>query len=199
LYVHRAALRAPEESMTRIAYQGAPGAYSELAARTLYPRARPVPCVDFAAVVRAVTSGTTDLGILPVTNTIIGAVTEARDALAAASAVTVVNHLSLPVRHCLLALPGATPETLRWVESHPAALAQCARWLASQRLNVRAVADTAGAAQAIAADRDYTRAAIAGVEAASHYGLAIIAENIADAADNQTEFVVVARAAEAAA
>jgi prephenate dehydratase len=185
--------------MTRIAYQGAPGAYSEIAARTLYPRARPVPCADFTAVVRAVMSGATDLGILPVTNSIIGAVTDARDALATASSLTVVNRLALPVRHCLLALPGATAATLRWVESHPAALAQCARWLASQRLQVRVVSDTAGAAQAIAADRDYTRAAIAGLEAAALHGLEVITENIADAPDNQTEFVVVARAAEAAA
>ncbi len=185
--------------MTRIAYQGAPGAYSDIAARTLYPRARPVPCADFAAVVRSVTSGASALGILPVTNTIIGAVTEARAALATTSRLAVVNRISLPVRHCLLALPGAGPDTLRWVESHPAALAQCARWLSSQRMQARIVADTAGAAQAIAADRDYTRAAIAGVEAAEHYGLAVIAENIADAPDNHTDFVVVAMAAEAAA
>ena len=64
---------------------------------------------------------------------------------------------------------------------------------------MRAVADTAGAARAIATDRDYSRAAIAGVEAASHYGLAIIAEGIADAPDNRTDFVVVAIAARAAA
>jgi len=185
--------------MTRIAYQGAPGAYSELAARTLYPRARPVPCDDFAAVVQAVTSGATELGILPVTNSIIGNVAEARAALAASAGLTVVNQLTLPVRHCLLALPGAGPETLRWVESHPAALAQCAQWIASQGLSPRVVADTAGAARAIATDRDYTRAAIAGIEAAAVYGLAVMAEGIADAADNRTDFVVVAAAARAAA
>ncbi len=185
--------------MTRIAYQGAPGAYSELAARTLYPKARLVPTADFAGVVRAVASGAVDLAILPVRNSVIGRVVEAQDALGAVSGLTVVNQLTLPVRHCLMALPGADLATLRWVESHPAALAQCARWLSSQRLTPRAVADTAGAAQAIATDRDYSRAAIAGVEAASHYGLEIIAEGIADAADNRTDFVVVAVAARAAA
>jgi prephenate dehydratase len=185
--------------MTRIAYQGAPGAYSELAARTLYPRARPMPCDDFVAVVRAVTNGTAELGILPVTNSIIGHVTEARAALAASTGLSVVDQLTLPVRHCLLALPGAGPETLRWVESHPAALAQCARWIEAQGLVPRMVADTAGAARAIATDRDYTRAAIAGVEAAAVYGLEVIAEDIADSADNQTDFVVVATAARAAA
>ncbi len=185
--------------MTRIAYQGAPGAYSELAARTLYPKARLMPTADFAGVVRAVASGTVDLAILPVRNSVIGRVAEAQEALAAVSGLTVVNQVTLPVHHCLMALPGADLATLRWVESHPAALAQCARWLATQRLTPRAVADTAGAARAIASDRDYSRAAIAGVEAAAHYGLAIIAEGIADAPDNRTEFVVVAVAARVAA
>ena len=185
--------------MTRIAYQGAPGAYSELAARTLYHKARLVPTADFAGVVRAVASGAVDLAILPVQNSVIGCVVEAQDALRAVSGLTVVNQVTLPVRHCLMALPGADLASLRWVESHPAALAQCARWLVSQRLTPRAVADTAGAAQAIATDRDYSRAAIAGVEAASHYGLEIIAEGIADAPDNRTDFVVVAVAARAAA
>ncbi len=178
--------------MTRIAYQGVSGAYSELAARALYPRAKGLPHATFAAVIRAVATGKAEFGILPVRNTIIGAVEEAEAALESEGGLVVVRELSFAVRHCLLALPGADLTTIRWVESHPAALAQCAAWLAAQGLTARPVADTAGAARAIAADRDYHRAAIAGIEAAEQYGLEVLAEDIADAPDNRTHFVVVA-------
>lgn len=185
--------------MTRIAYQGAPGAYSHLAARTLFPRAVGVPLVDFPSVVRAVTRGKADLAIIPVQNSLIGDVLEAQAALRLEPDLVVVNETTYPIRHCLLALPGAELDTLRWAESHPVALAQCTRWLSARRLTPRAVHDTAGAARAIASDRDYTRAAIAGAEAAEYYGLRVLVDGIADAPDNRTHFVIVARRANAGA
>jgi len=179
----------------RIAYQGAPGAFSELAALTLYPDARGWPLADFGAVVRAVANREAELGILPVKNSVIGDVGAAQAALAAADdRVVVVAETSFPVRHCLLALPGATLAAIRSVESHPAALAQCAAYLSRHRLTPRVTNDTAGAARDIGADRNFTRAAIAGSEAAERYGLAILARDIADVADNRTRFVVVAAA-----
>lgn len=185
--------------MTRIAYQGVPGAYSELAARALYPNAKGVPLATFAGVIQAVTTGKARFGILPIRNSIIGPVPEAEAALQAERGVVVVQELSFHIQHCLLALPGADLTTIRWVESHPVALVQCAGWLAAQGLTGRPVADTAGAARNIAADRDYHRAAIAGIEAAAQYGLDVLAEGIADAPDNRTLFVVVEAAEWAAA
>ena len=183
--------------MTRIAYQGAPGAFSHLAARDLFPRATTQAMSDFASVIRAVTQGRAELGILPVENSAMGEVCEASAALQAASGLVIVQDATFPIHHCLLALPGAEISGIRWVESHPAALAQCARWLSAQPMTVRAVGDTAGAARSIAADRDFTRAAIAGVEAAERYGLEVIARDIADHPDNRTRFVVIASAARA--
>lgn len=177
--------------MTRIAYQGIPGAYSQLAANELFPLARAVPMPDFAAVVRAVMRGTADYGILPVENTAIGAVVDAQSAVDGEPGLKLVQEHSFAVRHCLLALPGATLDAIRHVESHPAALAQCTRWLSARRLPPRAVSDTAGAARSVAADRDYSRAAIASAAAAETYGLAVLARDIADVADNRTRFVIV--------
>lgn len=181
--------------MIRIAYQGAPGAFSHIAARELFPNSRTEGKSDFAAVIRAVAQGNAEFGILPVENSVIGAVAEAAEALAAVSGLSVVREATFPICHCLMALPGSELGRIRWVESHPAALAQCAAWLAAQGLAARAVEDTAGAAKSIAADRDYTRAAIAGVEAAERYGLTILARDIADHPDNSTRFVVIASAA----
>jgi prephenate dehydratase len=154
-----------------------------------------LPLADFDSVVLAVANGQAELGIIPVENSVIGGVRVAQAALAAADdRLVVVAETSYPIRHCLLALPGAAIAAIRTVESHPAALAQCAAYLARHRLTPRPASDTAGAARDIAADRNFTRAAIAGSEAAERYGLAILDRDIADVADNRTRFVVVAPA-----
>jgi len=177
----------------RIACQGPAGSYGHVAARTLYPAGKLVPLADPAAVVRAVLRGAADFGLVPVENSIVGRVADGEQALAS-EGIVAVNEFELPVRHCLLALPGATSRDLRSVESHPAALAQCARYIVSRGLSARRAPSTAGAARTIASDRNFSCAAIAGEEAAELYGLAVLERDIADAPDNRTRFVVVAKA-----
>jgi prephenate dehydratase len=179
----------------RIVYQGVPGAYSHIAVQRHLPQARPSGLADFGAVASAVASGKADAGLLPVWNSIVGEVVAATEVLAEWPALQEVDRFEQRIDHCLVALDGADFTTLRWAESHPVALAQCARWLSARRLTPRAVGDTAGAARAIAADRDWTRAAIAPAEAAELYGLTILARDIADAPDNTTTFVLVRRRA----
>lgn len=181
----------------RIVYQGVPGAYSHIAAESHHPGARTNGLADFGAVAAAVMGGRADLGVLPVWNTVVGEVAAAARVIEEWAGLEVTDRFEQRIAHCLLALPGADISSLRWAESHPVALAQCARWLSARRLAPRAVGDTAGAARAIAADRDWTRAAIAPIEAAERYGLVSLARDIADATDNRTTFVVVRRRAAA--
>jgi prephenate dehydratase len=177
----------------RVAYQGVAGSYGHVAARTLYPTAKLVAATDPSGVVRAVLRGTSDVGVVPVSNSIIGRIVDGEQA-SATEGVAIVGELELPVRHCLLALPGASPTLIRTVESHPAALAQCARFIVARGFAARGTISTASAAKAISTDRNYSCAAIAGEEAAELYGLAILERDIADVADNRTRFVVLARA-----
>lgn len=179
----------------RIAYQGIPGAFSHLAALLLDASATTDPQSDFMATVAAVVNGRAERAILPVDNSIAGPVHEALDALAEYPELAIVAEMEMPIHLCLMALPGATLDTIRHVESHPIALAQCSRWLSAHRITPRGAADTAGAAQAVAADRDWTRAAVAPAEAAERYGLVILARDIADHPGNRTRFVVVAQRA----
>lgn len=176
-----------------IACQGPAGSYGYVAARVLYPAAKRVVLPDLFAVVRAVARSAADLGIVPVENSIIGPVVEGERALAD-NRVVAVNAIELPVRHCLLALSGSDPQRLRSVESHPAALAQCAGYVASLGLASWPATSTAAAAQAVANDRNFSRAAIAGEEAAELYGLVVLDREIADVPDNRTRFIVVAKA-----
>jgi monofunctional chorismate mutase len=179
----------------RVAFQGELGAYSEEAVRRHWGnRAEPVPARSCADVARAVSRGDVEYGLLPIENTLAGSVVGTYDALAACKDVTVVGEVILPIHHCLLALPGASLDTLATVESHPVALAQCTRFLDRHpHIHPQAAYDTAGAARDVAARGEPTHGAIAGRGAAERFGLSVLAADIEDRPDNQTRFLALAR------
>jgi len=175
----------------RVAFQGELGAFSELAIAQCWPDAEPVPCREFADVTRAVETGAVHAGVLPIENTIIGPITAARAALAAA-AVTITGETTVPIRPLLLACPGVTLADVRQVSSHPAALAQCAAFLARHpEWEIVAAYDTAGAARDLAAACDLTRAVIASAAAAQRYALRTLQTHVADREDSATTFVTI--------
>lgn len=179
----------------RIAFQGELGAYSEEAVRNLDASATPVPCREFLDVAQAVESGDVSAGVLPIENTLAGSVVGSYDALTACESLHVVAETVVDIHHCVLAPRGATLDALASIESHPVALAQCTRFLRERpAIAARAAYDTAGAARDIAARGDVRAAAIAGRAAAERYSLAILAADIEDRSDNQTRFLLVARA-----
>lgn len=183
----------PSVPPLRVAYQGEPGAFSEEALRAWFGDAvRPAPCRDFDTLVAAVAEGRAEYGVLPVENTLAGTVGPACDAFLDAE-LSVVGEIVHPVRHCLLAPPGATLAGLTAVRSHPVALAQCRRFLASlPRLEPVAVHDTAGAARQVAEAGDPSVGAIASAAAGTAYGLDVLARDLQDRDDNQTRFWVIA-------
>lgn len=182
--------------MVRIAFQGELGAFSEEAVQRAFgDAAEAIPCRENRDVARIVASGATDAGVLPVENTLAGSVPASYDAILGEPTLHIVRELVIPIHHCIMAVAGATLDSLRIVESHPIALAQCANWFAQHRtIAARASYDTAGAASDVAAARDVSRGALASRIAAHRYGLVLLAENVEDRHDNQTRFVVLERA-----
>ncbi|HWE43505.1 MAG TPA: prephenate dehydratase domain-containing protein [Gemmatimonadaceae bacterium] len=178
-----------------IAYQGEPGAFSEAAiAASWGPAARAMPCASFSDVIAAVESGRADGGLLPVANSIAGPVVESVRAIEG-STLSIVGETTLPIHLHLLAIEGATLESVRTVESHPVALRQCKEFLgAHPRIEAVRSHDTAGAAREVAASGDRRRAAVASARAGALYGLVTLASAIEDQAGNVTRFAVVARA-----
>ncbi|OYT72936.1 MAG: hypothetical protein CFK52_03780 [Chloracidobacterium sp. CP2_5A] len=171
----------------RIAFQGALGAYSEMAAARF---GVPAPYPTFAAVCAATLAGEVELGVLPVSNNIAGDVPEAR-ALLRSRALRLLDEFWLPIEHCLLGLPGATVADATHILSHWQALRQCANVFERHAwLRPTTVYDTAGAAKLIRARGRRNLLAIASRRAAAHYQLSVLAENIADRADNATCFVL---------
>jgi prephenate dehydratase len=184
--------------LARVAFQGEAGAFSEEALRAYFGEQEGVvvlPRRAFRGVAEAVVSGEAEYGILPVENTISGRVTDACDVLSTSS-LAVVGEIVRPIRHCLLGVNAAGFEEIRQVISHPAALAQCKRFLSALRaVDVVGVYDTAGAAREVATRREPALAAVASRVAGDRYGLAVLAADIQDRTDNRTRFVIVARSA----
>ncbi len=178
----------------RVAFQGEPGAFSEMAIRQQWPTgATPVPCLTFPDVLARLAQGDADFAVMPVENAIVGPVTVALDALAqVGDAVAVRGETRVPVHLFLMAPAGAPLAGLRDIHSHPVALAQCRLFFARHPWLVSSPhADTAGAARDVALAGDRSRGAVASAMAAERYGLEIIARHVEDVPLNWTRFVVV--------
>ena len=174
----------------RVAFQGELGAFSEEAAERFFGPMEPMPCHDLAATFRAVAGGEAAAAMVPVENSYAGSIHEAYDRLLE-HGLPVIGELTLPVRHCLLALPGARLADVKQVFSHPQALAQCERYIRGLGATAVAVYDTAGSARQVAAAGEITHAAIAGARAGDRYGLVALARDIQDSEGNATRFYAV--------
>ncbi|TDH63458.1 prephenate dehydratase [Dankookia rubra] len=172
-----------------IAFQGLPGAYSDLACRAAYPGWRTLPCPSFEAAMDAVRAGEARLAMLPCENSLAGRVPDIHRLLPDSGLSVIGEHFER-VEHCLLAPKGATLATLKRAHSHPVALGQVRLILKELRLEPVIEADTAGAAHLIAERGGVEDAAIASALAAETYGLEILRRNVEDAAHNTTRFYV---------
>jgi prephenate dehydratase len=175
-----------------IAFQGVPGAYSDLACRRAHPELTPLPCETFEATIEAVRDGQADLAMLPCENTLAGRVPDIH-ALLPDSGLAIVGEHFERVEHCLLAVKGASLGTIRRVHSHSVALGQVRRLLREHGMQAVVEADTAGSAALVAKWGQVEDAAIASSLAAELYGLEILLRNVEDAAHNTTRFYVAAR------
>ena len=176
----------------KIAFQGQPGAYSDLACRTAYPDFVTLPCETFEAAIDAVREGNAELAMLPTENSLAGRVPDMH-ALLPDSGLSIIGEFFLRVEHCLLAPQAATEASIKRVHSHSVALGQI-RGLIRELGAIPVVeADTAGAAEIIAGLNNPEDAAIASSLAAQLHGLKILRHNVEDAAHNTTRFYIMAK------
>jgi prephenate dehydratase len=177
----------------RIAFQGASGAYSEVAAQRAWPGAETVACEQFEDVFAAVAAGHTSHGLLPIENSTGGSIHRNYDLLLEHD-LPIVAETELQVVHCLVSLPGTTMAQIRRICSHPQALAQCENFLRSlPNVEIVATYDTAGSARAIREQGLTDTAAVASARAAEIFGLQILDSAIQDYRDNITRFLLIAR------
>ncbi len=184
--------RLQDENRSLAAFQGEHGAYGEVAARQLVPKGAYIPCLEFIDVFRGVEEGYFDLGVVPVENSLEGAVTQVNDLLTTTD-LKVIGEVKVAVNHCLLATETTDYRDIRQVFSHPQALAQCRNFLMRNKLEPRPYYDTAGAAKMLARENPRAAAAIASSLCAELYDLEIIKESIEDGPSNSTRFLLLAR------
>lgn len=183
------------EKMTKnyksIAFQGMPGAYSDLACRTVFPDMETVPCDAFEDAFHAVKDGRADLAMIPVDNTIAGRVADVHHLMPDGDLYIIDEHYQ-PIRHYLLGLKETKAEDLKHVHSHVHAIPQCRKLIKDLGVNPHVHADTAGAAAEVAERRDPAHGAIASSLAAEIYDLEILREDVQDQQHNTTRFVILA-------
>jgi len=179
----------------QVAFQGEPGAYSELAAFEYFGQeVKTIPCETFEEAFAAVSDGEDKkiYGLLPIENSLAGSIHRNYD-LMLRHELHIVGEYHLRVSHCLMALPGVQIKDIQRVHSHPQALAQCEANL--ERLGIQRVAesDTAGSARLVQARGDRQAAALASHRAAEVYDLEVLVDQMEDNPANYTRFLALAR------
>lgn len=175
-----------------VAYQGAPGAFSEDAAfAMLGADAQLRPCPTLAEVFAVLSDGLANAAVVPIENTLAGAVPGAAD-LIATNPVHIVAEYAAPVAHAVIGVPGATLEGIRRVWSHPVALAQCEQWFRQHPHIAPCPAfDTAGAVAEVIGRGVVGEAAIGSRRAAEIYGGIVLQADVQDEVENLTRFVLI--------
>lgn len=173
----------------KIGVLGPEGSYSKIAAKSWSSSADLVYFRDFEDVLLAVENGNLDAGIVPLENSLEGAVGLTMDLLLRLQ-VKIVGEVNTPIRHCLV---GQGNHEVKVILSHPQALAQCRQYI-RQHFPLAEIKTTGSTSHAAKLAQEFPEmAAIAGAEAADIYGLKILARDIQDGLDNITRFVVVGR------
>ena len=173
-----------------IAWQGSPGANSHRAAQEFAPDALPLPSFSFEDAIDAVKQDRAGCAIIPIENSQHGRVADIHFLLPESGLAIVAEHF-MPITHALMALDTKGPFEAAY--SHPQALGQSRHFLRERDIVPLNYSDTAGAAAFVADSGNPFIAAIAPKIAADLYGLKIVQDNVEDAADNTTRFVVLAK------
>jgi prephenate dehydratase len=177
-----------------IAFQGRPGAYSDLACQACYPGWETLACATFEDAFAAVREKKAELAMIPVENSSVGRVADIHHLLPDGKLHIIGEHYQ-PVEHHLLALPGTRLSDIKSVTSHAQALSQCRSFLKKHNMHPVIKNDTAGSAAELKVLNDKSVGAIASSLAGKIYGLESLAGNIADQAGNTTRFIIMAAAA----
>ncbi|MBF0431695.1 MAG: prephenate dehydratase [Fibrobacteria bacterium] len=181
----------------KVAFQGEPGAYSEVAARHLFgPKCQVMPLPQFETVFKAVKNGKAQRAVIPIENSLAGSIHQNYDLLQQ-TGLNIISETHLRIEHVLMCGKTGSLKSIKEVLSHPQALSQCSDFINSKRsLSPIAFYDTAGAAKHIAQKSECSQAAIASIHAARLYKLKILKRNLENNHQNYTRFLGISRSAQ---
>ena len=176
----------------RVVFQGAEGAYSQMAMVQYFGEQVNSFHVDtFRDAMIALDEGSADFAVLPIENSTAGIVNEIYDLLVEFENY-IVGEQIIPIEHCLMGVKGTKFEDIKTIYSHPQSLMQSAHFL-SEHSSIQQISmqNNAFAAKKVLEDNDKTQAAIASEYAAQVYGLEILKKGVNDSDTNSTRFIIV--------
>ena len=179
----------------KILYQGTEGAYSQLAALEVYPKAETISCKTFEECFKKSTEDESLKIIIPVENSIAGRVADIQYLMNKYKLQIYAEHFH-KVSHNLMSIPGVTIKNIKSVRSHSQAISQCQKVINENNLEPIIAADTAGSAKFISDNKKKNEAAIASSLAAKIYNLDILKSNIEDDKKNVTRFLIMGKEAD---
>jgi len=177
--------------MSKIYFQGTYGAYSHLAALSIYPNAKIIPCKTFDECFSKASKDNSSKIIIPESNRITGNI--GIEYLIFEYRLNIYAEYFQKIEHNLLGLPGTKIEEIKDVYSHGQALSQCSNFIKLYNFTEHVRADTAGSAEMVSGTKDKTKAAIASSLSADTYKLEIIKKNIENERGNLTRFLIMGK------
>lgn len=180
----------------RIAFSGTRGAFADITAAKIFPDGDSIGYKDFKAAYDSVVSGECDSVLLPLENSVGGDVGTVMD-LCFFGPLFVNGIYETEIIQNLLAVKGATIESIKTVVSHPQALSQCSEYIREHGFEALEAVNTAVAAKHVSEASRNDLAAIGSASAAKEFGLNIIESHINQSSSNTTRFAVLSRALKA--
>jgi chorismate mutase/prephenate dehydratase len=179
------------EKPLKIAYMGPEASFSHLAALKKFgTQVGYLPCHTIADVFLEIERDGADYGVVPIENSIEGAVTHTLDMLVD-SDLKICSQLILNVEHNLLSK--AAKSAIKRVYSNPQVFGQCRLWLQENLPGVEQVEVTSTTRAAQIAAKEKGSAAIASTLAGEVYRLKAVARGIEDSPHNITRFLVIGK------
>ena len=177
--------------MSKIYFQGTFGAYSHLAALSIFKDAEIIPCKTFDECFLKASKDDNSKIIIPESNRITGNI--GIEYLIFKYRLNIYSEYFQKIEHNLLGLPGTKISDIKDVYSHGQALSQCSKFIKLNSLIEHVSADTAGSAEMVSKTKDKTKAAIASSLSAKTYNLEIIKKNIENEKGNLTRFLIMGK------
>ena len=177
--------------MSKIYFQGTFGAYSHLAALSIFKNIDIIPCKTFDECFLKASKDDNSKIIIPESNRITGNI--GIEYLIFKYRLNIYSEYFQKIEHNLLGLPGTKISDIKDVYSHGQALSQCSKFIKLNSLIEHVSADTAGSAEMVSKTKDKTKAAIASSLSAKTYNLEIIKKNIENEKGNLTRFLIMGK------
>ncbi|MBF0546954.1 MAG: prephenate dehydratase [Candidatus Riflebacteria bacterium] len=178
----------------KVGIQGVRACFHDVAARAYFSESiEPVECASFKSLCLTLDRKEVDVCMMAIENSIASSILP-NYSLLKNHDFCILGEIYLRIEMCLLALPGQQLSEIKFVQSHPMALAQCDEFLSGfPGMKILEAADTAESAKHIGDKGLRGYAAIASRLAAQTYGLELLREGIESNRQNYTRFLAICR------